>query len=112
MIYSITVKAPQQYRLHAYICGPGCVRWADSLGTVSFDWIYLNRPTECRYAIAGKWSLAKHGEEVVVWDLFDATRTMVKGHWKLHPPKPKFEVDDLDAAVMATSMLYDAEDEE
>lgn len=105
MIYSMTLTS-SQYRLHAYVCGEGCVKWSDQISTVSYDWIYMNRPAECRYAVAGQWSVPKHGEEVVVWDLFDTQQRMVRGHLTLIPPKPMFEVDDLDAAIMATNMLY------
>ena len=108
MIYTMTIKPKpaEQYRLHAYVCRPGCVQWQDTVGTVTFEWIYLNRPEECRYAVAASWSIPKHGEEIVVWDLFDTMVTKARGHLTLVPPKPKFNVDDLDAAVMATSLLY------
>lgn len=114
MIYTMVVKCQahaQQYRLHAYVCGPGCVQWSHSIGTVSFEWIYLNRPMDCRYAVAGSWSVPKHGEEIIVWDLFDTHISKAKGRLTLVPPKPRFEVDDLDAAVMATSLLYNESDE-
>lgn len=111
-MFMITYREMQaQYRLHAYVCGPGCVRWSDQHSTVTFEWIYLNRPDECRYAVAGKWSTKKHGEEVLVWDLFDARQTRTRGKITLIPPRPKIRTDELDAAIMASSMLYDSENE-
>jgi hypothetical protein len=71
----------EQYRLHAYVCAPSCVKWSDTMGTVSFPWVYNNRPDDCRYAIAGTWD-----EKILVWDLYNVATTR---SGKLLTPKPK-----------------------
>ncbi|WP_309646038.1 hypothetical protein [Phenylobacterium sp.] len=97
-----------RYQLHAYVCGVDCVRRYDNLGTVTFTKIYQQRPKNCRYAVAGSWDIAINAERYLVWDLFT---TMRKGaHGELITPKPKLQHHDLDAAVMATVLLYGEED--
>lgn len=97
----------KQYRLHAYVCGPDCVIRPEIAGTVSFDYVLLNRPNECRYAVAGSWDTRKHSESVLVWDLYNVNMNRLG---RFVTPKPVRTYADVDAAVMATGMLYDDED--
>jgi hypothetical protein len=98
------LQREKQYKLHAYVCGPDCVVRPNIKGTVSFNYVLLNRPNECRYAVAGTWDTRKHGERVVVWDLYNVDMNRL-GNFVT--PKPVWVHDDVDAAVMATGMLYD-----
>lgn len=92
-----------RYRIYAYV-GHGSVRRATLLGSVSFTWIFQNRPKDCRYAVAGQWMVDRHAERFVVWDLY---KVMVSPIADVHAPRPRLIHDDLDAAIMATAMLYE-----
>lgn len=97
------------YRAHAYVCGNACVQRVDNdVGTVTFSWIYQHRPMGCRYAVAGYYSAAAHAEQVVVWDLFNV---MHKLDGTFITPEPIAHHDTVDAAIMATAMRYNKEDE-
>lgn len=95
----------EQYRLHAYVCGNACLQTVDNEGTVSFAMVFLKRPAECRYAIVTRYSVDKHAEEVIVWDLYEAQENIRTG--ALVPPEPTMICDSIDAAVMATFMTYE-----
>lgn len=94
----------EQYRLHAYVCGAACIQRFDMPGTVSFTWIYQRRPKDCRYAVAGAWSSDKRREDVIVWDLFTVWK---QPDGSLVTPVPFGKHSDVDAAIMATAMLYE-----
>jgi hypothetical protein len=97
-----------QYKLHAYVCGPDCVQWSDSIGTKTFGRIFTESPEECRYAVAGTWDIDEYREKVVVWDLDN-----VRGHHSkpiILTPDPVRVCDDVDAAIVSTAMLYDREE--
>lgn len=98
------LKGDEQYRLHAYVCGNACVKNVDNMGTVSFTHVFTNRPYDCRYAVVSQWNVAKHATDVLVWDLYETTEKLSSG--KLVPPQPVNVFDDVDAAIMATSMTY------
>jgi hypothetical protein len=95
----------EQFRLHAYVCGNACLQTPDVDGTVSFTMIYMKRPDNCRYAIVSRYSVDKHDDEVMVWDLFDAMENIRTGN--ILPPDPVRTADSVDAAIMATFMLYE-----
>lgn len=88
-----------RYTLHAYVCGRSCVKWSQHVGQVTFRQIFVERPDGCRYAVA-----SDVPERVVVWDLYETTMTLKYGPAE---PNPVHQGDDVDAAVMATAMMYD-----
>lgn len=91
----------QRYRLRAYICGPGCVRWRPDEGFTNFTRIYINRPDGCRYAVV---ETTDHA--FLVWDLFD---TLQDPLGELFPAAvPGITYTDLDQAVAATALRYEA----
>lgn len=95
-----------QFKLHAYI-GANGVTTPDVDGTVSFETVFIKRPEDCRYAVIGKWDVAEHCEQVLVWDLI---RTMQKPSGKLIVPMPVMICGDVDQAIMATLMMQRGED--
>lgn len=99
--------ATSRYLAHAYVCDASCVKRLPGIGSVSFSWVYQHRPKACRYAVVSQWDVVKHADQFIVWDLFEALRRLPSG--ELLPPKPRLVHDDLDAAIMATAMLYDME---
>lgn len=86
-----------RYQLHAYVCGEMCVQWSNNEGWSTFRNIYLKRPEDCRYAVAGTYS-----GDVITWDLFDAR---LSASDRILPPEPTRYLD-LDAAIMATQLTY------
>lgn len=90
------------YLLHAYVCGEGCVKWNDNIGMVTFSRVFVDRPNNCRFAVA-----EEKPERVIVWDLYNVEQTVRSG--KLVTPQPFGVHTTVDAAVMATQMLYDTE---
>ncbi len=94
-----------QYRLHAYVCAKNCVHYQDAMGTVTFKWIYQNRPDNCRYAVADYYAVDKHKPIVVVWDMHNVTLRMPT--LEPLPPPPISKHEDVDAAIMATALRYD-----
>jgi hypothetical protein len=99
-------KNSERFNMHAWVSRDH-VRMASLNGSVTFAWIYQNRPNHYRYAIAGQWDVANHNERMIVWDLHEAE--LQRPMYRLFPPKPKLIMADLDAAITATSMLYDQE---
>jgi hypothetical protein len=97
----------EQYTLHAYVCGNACLQTPDVDGTVSFSMIYVKRPDNCRYAIVSRYDVDRHDDEVMVWDLFDAWENIRTGD--ITPPEPVRRAASVDAAIMATFLLYDEE---
>lgn len=95
----------EQYKLHAYVCGNACLQQVDNEGTISFTMAFMKRPADCRYAIVTRYNIDIHAEEVIVWDLYEAMENLKTG--KLEPPDPVRVCDSLDAAIMATFMLYE-----
>jgi hypothetical protein len=67
----------------------------------------VNRPDDCRYAVAGSWDIAKHRENVLVWDLYNVN---IGRGGKLLTPAPVRVLSDVDAAIMANTILYDQGD--
>jgi hypothetical protein len=100
-----TVSRSEQVKLHAYVCGNACLQKVDNEGTMSFTMVFMKRPADCRYAIVTRYNIATHTDEVVVWDLFEAQENLRTG--KLMPPAPARVCDSIDAAIMATFMLYE-----
>lgn len=95
------------FQLHAYVCSQTCVKRVnhDPPPTVNFAQIYLQRPPDCRYAVAGIWVCGT--DRFYVFDLFEVK---TRGHGgELITPMPRLVHDDLDAAIMATVLLYDKE---
>lgn len=95
----------EQFRLHAYVCGNACLQTPDVDGTMSFNMIFVKRPDNCRYAIVTRYSVDKHDDEVMVWDMFDAMENIRTG--VISPPDPVRVAGTVDAAIMATFLLYD-----
>jgi hypothetical protein len=94
-----------EFRLYAYVCSVTCVkRSGDPPPTVNFAQVYLKRPPDCRYAIVGKWNYPTHGDRYYVFDLFEVKKNNDNG--ELLTPMPRLVHDDLDAAIMATVLLY------
>lgn len=102
-ILNMNLHGEEQYQLHAYVCAPGCVHWTEWMGTVSFRWIYMSRPNDCRYAVASKWN-----EQVLVWDLYSVEKFTATD--ELITPDPMRVHESVDAAIMATALLYDEKD--
>jgi len=95
----------EQYRLHAYVCGSACVQPVENMGTMTFTMIFVRRPYDCRYAVVSKWSVEKHEDEVFVFDLYEAQEAL-KGGQHVTPPPPMHKGDCVDAAIMATQLVY------
>jgi hypothetical protein len=92
-----------RYVLQAYVAS-GSVKRLTPISTVTFTQVYQGRTQEYRYAVAGQWDVAEHAWRYLVWDLFDA---MLQDPFnQLIPPAPRLTHTDLDAAIMATVMLY------
>jgi hypothetical protein len=72
---------------------------------MSFKRIYQNRPNHARYAIAGNYSVEMHADRYVAWDLFDVKKNPSDN--ELIEPAPTLVHNDVDAAIMATLMLYE-----
>lgn len=94
-----------RFRLLAYVCGADCVRRATEgrEPAVTFTWIFQNRPKDCRYAVTSQWDIARHEHRYFVFDLFDV---MVGPDSDVQAPRPRFTHSDLEAAIMATVLLY------
>jgi allophanate hydrolase subunit 2 len=104
MSNAMMMQVSGRYTLHAYVCAQGCVKWRESMGSVSFDYIYVNRPNDCRYAVAGEYDVKAQGERVLVWDLYNVSKN---ARGQLVTPMPVRVHVDVNSAVMATSILYD-----
>lgn len=89
-----------RFKLRAYVCEAGCVRWQDDYGWSTFSQIYIRRPDDCRYAVAEKGAIMP---EFIVWDLFNVMMTPAG---ELIVPPPMLENWSLEAAVMATQLTY------
>jgi hypothetical protein len=99
------VTRQEQFKLHAYVCGNACLQTVDNEGTVSFMMVFMRRPADCRYAICTRYNVQTHLDEVVVWDLYEVMQQVSTG--KLITPEPIRVCDNIDAAIMATFMLYE-----
>lgn len=95
------MRGDVRYTLHGYVCGPGCWHPTSVQGTVTFEYVYMNRPSPCRYAVASSYGAIN---PVIVWDLFQTKRD---AQWRLYPPEPVRVGDSIDAAIVATEMLYE-----
>jgi hypothetical protein len=91
--------------LHAYVCGNACVQPVDNMGTVTFTWLFLHRPADCRYAIVSQWDVKAHADKVLVFDLYETQENIKSG--RLVTPAPVRVCDSIDAAIMATTLLYE-----
>ncbi len=106
MYYNSAAPRNERFNLHAYVSKDD-VRSSNSAGSVTFTRIYQNRPDEYRYAVASQWDLAEHSERYLVWDLWS---TMIrKPSNDIITPRPMLTHMDLDAAIVATQMLYGQE---
>lgn len=95
------------YKIHAYVCGAGCLKLPDVDGVVNFETVYTKRPDGCRYVVVGQWSVAKHGE---IYEVVDLYAVSFKGLTKrIVMPSALLICEDLDAAIMAAMMLYEGE---
>lgn len=94
----------QQYKLHAYVCDDACLQSVESMGTMSFTMIFLKRPDKCRYAVVSKWDTTTHGDQVLVWDLYDAREKIRTG--ELVEPEAIYVGDSVDAAIASTFLTY------
>lgn len=100
---SAAVKHDVRYKLIAYVCGNACIRYADAIGTMDIDRIYIQRPSGCRYAIVEHWVLG--ATEVLVFDLYEVTwADNLQRH--VLPAEPVHRGDCVEAAIMATFMTY------
>lgn len=91
------------YKLHAYVLNGHVIRMSP-FGRVTFTRIYQNRPKEARYAVAGHYSVELHADRFIAWDLFNVLKDPNSG--LAAEPKPRLTHTDLDAAIMATVLLY------
>ena len=94
-----------RFTLHAYVCGSACVKTLPVEGTVTFGWVYRNRPDNCRYAV-----VRQPLGDYLVWDLYNAVHPAPQwgaGSVQLRIPKTRLTHTDLDAALVATLMLYE-----
>lgn len=100
-----TISREDQYTLHAYVCGRSCVRHTSYLGTITYQSMFNNCPQDCRYAVASFFDPSVFKPRVVVFDMNSTLRapdciTVIPG-----PPIEFF--DTVDAAIMATALLYE-----
>lgn len=95
----------ERFRLYAYVCSVTCVKRTDRdpPPTANFAQVYLGRPVDCRYAVVSIWDYCK-GDRFYVFDLFEVKKNSDNG--ELLTPTPRLVHDDLDAAIMATVLLY------
>lgn len=104
---SIFELRPDRFKIHAYVCGTGCLKFPDVEGTLTFEMIYVKRPDACRYVVVSQWDIAEHTERIAVFDLY---AVHFKGKTKrIIMPKPKLTCWDLDQAIAATMLLYEGE---
>lgn len=101
-------RSGRAYRLYAYVCSVTCVKRTDRdpPPTATFTQIYQQRPADCRYAVASIWDYAT-GDRFYVFDLFSVKKNVTTN--ELIVPIPRLVHDDLDAAIMATVLLYNKE---
>lgn len=90
-----------RYVLHAYVCGRSCVKLTSHLGAMTFHQIFVERPGDCRYAVAE----APAGF-FMVWDLLGIQEFRINDGG-FRAPRPVRETRDIDSAIVATAMLYD-----
>lgn len=102
----MATKMPSQYRLHAYVCGRQCVRRMSYMGTVDYRTIFNQCPLNCRYAVVSMWDIVRHEERVAVFDM-DATRQWIGNPLKIEPGPPIEYYSTIDAAIMASALLYE-----
>jgi hypothetical protein len=94
------------YKLIAFVCDGGCVkRVKQGYGTRTFRDIYVNRPDNCRYAVASRWDVVNHRDEVIVWDLYEATTQ--PSYRDIEAPAPALIHTNVEAAIAATLLLYE-----
>jgi hypothetical protein len=98
----------RRLRLQAFVCGVTCVRRANGKPpTATFTQIYQQRPADCRYAVVSQWSMAQHVDAYFTFDLLNVEKHRDTG--EVIEPKPRIAHYDLDAAIMATVLLYNKE---
>jgi hypothetical protein len=102
-------EAFNEYRVYAYVCSVTCVRRVDQdpPPSATFTQIYRLRPADCRYAVVGVWDFNLNSDRFIVWDLFNVLKNPATGN--LAMPRPRLQHTDLDAAIMATVLLYNKE---
>lgn len=94
----------ERYHIHAYVRPGGVCTRKSMQAQVTFNWLYQNRPDGCRYAVASDWDAGAHARRYLVFDLFHVMRDDQTN--RLVTPTPVRMCADLDAAVMATVLLY------
>ena len=90
-----------RYTMHAYVCGRSCVRLTQHEGAMTFNQIFLERPADCRYAIA-----EFPAGYFLVWDLLEVA-TFQQTDAVFLAPKPTRTTRDVSSAIVATTLLYD-----
>lgn len=95
----------ERYRIHAYV-RQGAIYKRDSVqGRVTFAWVYQNRPKSCRFAIVSVWDRSTRSWLYEALDMYGVQKL----NDELITPVPRLTHHDLDAALMATLLLYDKE---
>ena len=96
-----------QYKLYAYVCGRQCVRRTHYEGVVTYRVIFNSCPTDCRYAVVSFYDVVRHEDRFAVFDM-DATRRGVGNPLDIEPGPLDIEYySTIDAAIMATALLYE-----
>lgn len=106
-IHETQYRMGQRFRLWAFVCGQTCVRRMDGdpPPTATFQQIYQQRPADCRYAVTSLWLEGR--DWFGVFDLFDVKVAPQTND--VETPKARLVHHDLEAAIMATVMLYNKE---
>lgn len=94
-----------RYQLHAYVASGKVIRRTPS-STATFTQVYQLRLSDYRYAVVSQWDCAEHSWRYLVWDLFNVKKWVGDYGETLITPAPRLTHTDLDAAIMATVMLY------
>lgn len=91
-----------RYRLQAYVCADGCVRFFRQDGWMTFGQVFVLNPEGCRFAI-----VEAEPERFVVFDMWETQWKKVRGHFVPTPvPVVYREFPTLDAAIAACSLIY------
>lgn len=93
-----------RFIVDAYVAD-GEVRKLDGeRGSITFNAVYQGRPPEYRYAILRWWSLPEWIWKYGAFDMFHVKRNQDGTVYT--PPVPVLVHDSLDAAILATVLLY------
>lgn len=86
-----------RYRLLAYVCANGCVRWEHHEGVSTFRQIFQQNPDGCRFAIA------ELPPDVLLFDLWGVK--VEPESWRF-TPGATWAFSSVDAAVAAAVIRY------